>query len=873
MCHMNENKTEITNADVINAKAINVPAMSEVAPEDSSHETVASAAIEAAVVDNPSDTPTVPVISNAEFIKALYHSVPDGAHIAVCGKSGDPTQGGWSAKVFTPDTPFDAAKNNYLNAASYTLNAEGHLAAKKENFAALHFLILDDVGTKIPEEHLDGLRPSAKSETSPGNYQVFLILEEPITDIEVATRLQKRLIEAGLCDPGASGVCRWGRLPVGINGKPQYRQDDGQTFQCRLEEWNPDVRYTLDALEAILTTKITPKALSVGRNNSVVSEEKPSNHVFTPKSEINPVLKVLMERGLYKRALGNGGHDITCPRVHEHTGGIDNGAAYFEPSEKNAIGGFRCHHSHGEDYRIGNLLRDLGLDPLDALHKPQIRIHQGELHTMVDAVCQVLADDDTLYQMGGVLVQTKHDQESINIQVMNQSMLMLTVSQLMLFSKYDGRSKKWVRSDPPSRVVTSVYDAKELNHVKTLNGIARQPYYREDNGELVRTAGFNAQTGIYGDFKSENFDLPEPTLENAQAALGQILELLSEFEFAAEVDKAAAVSMLLTAVTRPSLNFAPGYLAKAPMSGSGKSYLCLIAWGLATPESRQPSSYPKTAEEASKTLLSLLLQMPPVIEFDDMDEDIKPHSIMKQVLTSEFVTNRILGQSKTATVSTRTLFMFSGNNVDPVRDLRRRIITINLQRTEENPITVVYQNNPVDVVKKNRARIIVHILTIIEAWKHAGCPRTSPLNIVTYDGAWSDYCRHPLVWLGLSDPAEALIEQVTHDPDLEILGDLLTAWYDVHKSACVTLRRVTADLTQHMVLGDALHECPVHDQRGINNCKLGWFLRKNENRIVDGLMFVQGRADGRNGWQVKVVDAAKAANKASNATDYEVSLY
>jgi len=115
MCHMNENKTEITNADVINAKAINVPAMLAVAPEDSSLDTVASAASEAAVVDNPSDTPTVPVLSNADIINALFHALPDGAHIAVCSKSGDPTQGGWSAKVFTPETPFDAAQNNYLN--------------------------------------------------------------------------------------------------------------------------------------------------------------------------------------------------------------------------------------------------------------------------------------------------------------------------------------------------------------------------------------------------------------------------------------------------------------------------------------------------------------------------------------------------------------------------------------------------------------------------------------------------------------------------------------------------------------------------------------------------------------------------------------
>ena len=38
-------------------------------------------------------------------------------------------------------------------------------------------------------------------------------------------------------------------------------------------------------------------------------------------------------------------------------------------------------------------------------------------------------------------------------------------------------------------------------------------------------------------------------------------------------------------------------------------------------------------------------------------------------------------------------------------------------------------------------------------------------SIVTFGGAWSDYCRYPLMWLGHPDPATALLEQVRHDPD------------------------------------------------------------------------------------------------------------
>ena len=48
---------------------------------------------------------------------------------------------------------------------------------------------------------------------------------------------------AGLCDPGAKGpTARNCRLPFGINGKYS------PAHQCRLVEWRPDLRYTVDAI-------------------------------------------------------------------------------------------------------------------------------------------------------------------------------------------------------------------------------------------------------------------------------------------------------------------------------------------------------------------------------------------------------------------------------------------------------------------------------------------------------------------------------------------------------------------------------------------------------------------------------------------------
>jgi hypothetical protein len=93
---------------------------------------------------------------------------------------------------------------------------------------------------------------------------------------------------------------------------------------------------------------------------------------------------------------------------------------------------------------------------------------------------------------------------------------------------------------------------------------------------------------------------------------------------------------------------------------------------------------------------------PGVIEFDDMDSDWIPHGTIKRMLTADKITDRILGYSKTATVSTRTLFLGSGNNVGPIRDLLRRVLTIHVDPRVATPATMTYQGSPVSKVRELR---------------------------------------------------------------------------------------------------------------------------------------------------------------------------
>jgi hypothetical protein len=285
-------------------------------------------------------------VSNAAFVAAVFPLLPEGAFVAVCSKSGDPSLGGWSAsRADQAVNTFSAATNNYVGCSSFYPGDDGSFKARKDRFAACHALMLDDIGTKVTLDRLAGLELSWRIETSPGNYQGGIILAAPVTDSAVAVRLLNAIIGAGLCDPGATGpLSRWARLPVAINGKPKYVDETGSPFRCRLIEWRPAKRYTpeeiVDRLQLELAPAGRPKKAVTPSTDTTRSTGNDADDVLTPKAAENPVVAALKARGLYKTPLGSGKHDITCPWAQEHTDGLDTGAAYFEPDEFYSVGGF-----------------------------------------------------------------------------------------------------------------------------------------------------------------------------------------------------------------------------------------------------------------------------------------------------------------------------------------------------------------------------------------------------------------------------------------------------------------------------------------------------------------------------------------------------
>lgn len=801
----------------------------------------------------PDKTDKTYIQSNHDFIRGIFGDdlneyLP--VWVSLVGNPHKAKPAEWSGKAWQADAAdFRHESNNYCTLAVYRQNEKGQYRRKKSQFHALYAVMLDDLGTKIPMDRMT-LTPSWLIETSEGNYQAGYMLDVSLQDAKLATNLLKAIINAGLCDEGASGaLTRMVRLPFAVNGKAD------PAFVCRLEQWNPELRYSVDDLIHKLELDMNALDKNKGKNKAA----RPDGHdeIFLDCPTENPVLLSLKYKGLYKSPLGSGKHDITCPWMHEHTNQVDGGTAYFEPEDTFPIGGFKCLHGHCANRHVRELLEYLKIEANTARMKPTIRYIAGEIHRISDRAEQALAKQTRYYQRGGLIVTLSNDPNTRDtfVKDISQPALLSALSAAALWERYDKQSESWTRIDPPAKVVSVVYDAADYKHLDSLNGLAHQPYLRPDM-TLMREAGYDSLTGMFGVFDARQFNIPDqPARADAEKSLGVISGLIEEFSFANESDKAAALSAILTAAIRPSLKAAPMFHVRAPQISSGKSYLCELITAFATPRRGMPTAFPYDEEECRKLLLAELLRAPAVIEFDNLTSDIVPHKSLCTALTSEFMTGRILGVSKTATVSTRTLFLSSGNNVNPIKDMTRRCLTINLDPRCETPAARVF-NKPdlLRDVQNNRGVYVSAALTIIRAWIVAGKPMTECKPIASY-GEWAELCRQPLLWLGLADSTVSLFEAMNEDPDREILGRLLHAWKYAFGTAPRMVRDAVkkAEETYSGELFDVLSEI-ASDKHRINRNMLGHWIKRNANRIVDGMCFVRDKGSrSAVAWRVESV--------------------
>ena len=260
-----------------------------------------------------------------------------------CEFEGDPNEdikGKWRARVANRMGQLSDDANVYFCVSAMKQNARGEYRRRKENFAGGLLLMIDDLGTgkgaKFPMSTIDPAPPTALIETSPDNFQAVYFFDKAETNMAKFEALIRAFINKEFLgkDTGMAGVNRVFRPPVGINGKPKYGG-----WKVRCEEWKPERRYSVDDLAAAFNLDLKMEGPKIPRGATANKSENIRAFIS--------VRAALRGAGMLKKPNADmaGWTDMKCPWTHEHTDGVDNGAAIRIPDEDNAFfGGFKCFH-------------------------------------------------------------------------------------------------------------------------------------------------------------------------------------------------------------------------------------------------------------------------------------------------------------------------------------------------------------------------------------------------------------------------------------------------------------------------------------------------------------------------------------------------
>jgi hypothetical protein len=273
-------------------------------------------------------------MDNREFLDAVIPAGTD-EFIFTCAVPGNPKEASYP---FVSMCHFPHM-NNFFCVSTMKLPEVGEGAPRRvaKNFHSLYVLVVDDVGTKVPEG--DPMRvlgvPTYTIETSPGNFQWGYVLEEPVRDRAVAQGLVDAMCRNFTGD--TAGLNRLVRLPVGMNGKPEYGEPPPPTRLASHSGTEISAAYAIEQLKA-----------------EPVDETKAESRPYL-LPDIDPVVVAMDKRGVSWVLKDAGVYNITCPWIEDHSGHLDNGTAYIAPA------GFKCHHGHCEKKTFRDFRKFLGI--------------------------------------------------------------------------------------------------------------------------------------------------------------------------------------------------------------------------------------------------------------------------------------------------------------------------------------------------------------------------------------------------------------------------------------------------------------------------------------------------------------------------------
>jgi putative DNA primase/helicase len=410
---------------------------------------------------------------------------------------------------------------------------------------------------------------------------------------------------------------------------------------------------------------------------------------------------------------------------------------------------------------------------------PAIEIKPGGLARMVrEAEAALSADPPLLFTRTAVLVRpgvikvqfsdkTKGAAAALHIQ--SAAAIHGALTERTHWVRRNERTKKLVPHDPPKEVSQIIAARAGQWNLPPIAGTISCPTLRRD-GSLLSASGYDHSTGLYNFWQGGDLGLSKPATRNdAEEGLEDLAYLVREFPYESDVDRTILLSGLITPVVRGAIDVAPLHAATAPSPGSGKSYWVDLASMISTGRRCPVQSASRDELETEKRLTSSILAGLPLINLDNVNDELKS-DLLCQAVTQLLILVRPLGSSSQIEIENRACFFATGNAFSVTDDLVRRTLICRLDAKMERPENRRFENDPLQIVARDRCRYIRAALQIVRAFLAAGkLPEDLGLKPLAGFDDWSNTVRGALVWLGCPDPAESIKTSRNNDPALQAL--------------------------------------------------------------------------------------------------------
>jgi putative DNA primase/helicase len=281
-----------------------------------------------------------------------------------------------------------------------------------------------------------------------------------------------------------------------------------------------------------------------------------------------------------------------------------------------------------------------------------------------------------------------------------------------------------VNARPPQDVVQDLLASPERMW-PTLRRIVSVPVFAAD-GTICQTPGYNPPARAWYDPNGLTIaDIPDAPDELAVAAAVDLtMEVLSDFPFVEDADRAHALAMMIQPFARDLIpGPTPLYLVEKPEPGTGATLLANVTLHPAL--GRPPRTFTEATgeEEWRKRLTSALREAPDAVLIENLHGKLST-AALAAVLTIDEWGDRLLGVSEMVRLPVRCVWVATANNPRLSTEMIRRSVRIRMDSGTEQPWlrepASFRHPNLRDWTHERRADLVEACLVIVRAWIAAG---------------------------------------------------------------------------------------------------------------------------------------------------------